>query len=179
MTPLHQAVKLGHLRCIDFLIQYHAEINIVDGKSGKTPLYLAFECNEKYAADLLLSHGADVNIPTYSGCTLIQAANHRGQKLLNNNIRTLQVFLFVSMFAFLTQILCSKVNIPVCVFVFSNFTALPIFTVVLVMLIMIINIIIIIIMGAILIAILCNYLVHLYSHQTDVFVSLCIKYGHC
>ena len=73
--------------CTNILLDRGAQIDIADGKSGKTPLYLAFECNQPGVADLLIARGADVNIPTYSGSTVLQAANSKGQHLLNSLMR--------------------------------------------------------------------------------------------
>ncbi|XP_046682041.1 transient receptor potential channel pyrexia-like [Homalodisca vitripennis] len=62
-TPLHQAVKSGHVACVEILLQNGANVNAEDEK-GLTPLLLAGAGGlSRYEAivDLLVFRGADVN----------------------------------------------------------------------------------------------------------------------
>jgi len=78
LTPIHLAVQLGS-RCqfISTLISAGANVNALDGKNGRTPLYFAAEGNDLEAARVLLLHGADSTLGSYSGCTAAQVAAGR------------------------------------------------------------------------------------------------------
>lgn len=54
------------------------DINIIDGKSGRTPLFHAAENNSQRICDMLLRNNANPNIQNYSGNTAVQAASGRG-----------------------------------------------------------------------------------------------------
>ena len=74
MTALHLAVQLGRLDAVLMLLNAGASINAVDNLNGRTALYFATERNDCRIAEVLLSHGADPNICSYTGCTAVQAA---------------------------------------------------------------------------------------------------------
>ncbi|CAB3997549.1 B-cell lymphoma 3 [Paramuricea clavata] len=75
LTALHLAVQKKHQSIVKSLIQYGANKNAKDGKSGHTPLHHAIdqECGE--ILQLLVAEGANINRPNYSGVTPIQNAN--------------------------------------------------------------------------------------------------------
>ena len=77
LTPLHLAVKMNELRLVQLLVDYGANVDVVDGKSGHSPLYLAAQLDHIDVAALLLKYGANVQLGSYYGCTPIQAASAR------------------------------------------------------------------------------------------------------
>jgi len=52
-------------------------VNVADGKSGHTALHLAAEAGRLDIVGLLLARRADVHLPSYYGCTAMQAASAR------------------------------------------------------------------------------------------------------
>ena len=78
LTALHLGVQTGNFEFVKILIDAGAEIDSMDGKSGKTPLYFAAELNRDHVVRLLLENGANVNIPNYSGNTPMSVANAKG-----------------------------------------------------------------------------------------------------
>ncbi|CAL1541691.1 unnamed protein product, partial [Lymnaea stagnalis] len=77
LTPLHTAVDNGDLEQVELLLKYGAEIDVTDGKSGRTCLFHAAESNEKPMVELLLRHGANPDVPNYAGVTTAMAAQGR------------------------------------------------------------------------------------------------------
>ncbi|XP_028404349.1 NF-kappa-B inhibitor epsilon-like isoform X2 [Dendronephthya gigantea] len=75
LTALHLAVQKKHQNVVEALIQYGANIDVKDGKSGHTPLHHAIdhECCE--ILQLLVAKGANINKPNYSGVSPVQNAN--------------------------------------------------------------------------------------------------------
>ncbi|KAL8587219.1 hypothetical protein ACOMHN_013304 [Nucella lapillus] len=59
------------------LLDQGADINIMDGKSGRTVLFHAAETNQRSAVELLLSRGADPEIANYAGVVPALAAQGR------------------------------------------------------------------------------------------------------
>jgi ankyrin repeat protein len=82
-------VKLDRNELVTMLLDHGANVNVVDGKSGHSPLYMAAQLNRMNTASLLLQRGASVQLGSYYGCTPIQAASaraHHGMvKLLLQN----------------------------------------------------------------------------------------------
>ena len=83
-TPLHSAVNcfynFGHIKVVQKLIEYDADINAEDG-FGSTPLHWASRGH--YFKDgsilrLLLKHGGDVNARNRRGLTSLHVASERG-----------------------------------------------------------------------------------------------------
>jgi ankyrin repeat protein len=63
-TPLHSAVKAGHKRMCELLIQYGADVNARTGIQ-QTPLHLAANLGFREVAEVLLANGAQVNAKGY------------------------------------------------------------------------------------------------------------------
>ncbi|XP_060063724.1 uncharacterized protein LOC132544165 [Ylistrum balloti] len=80
LAPLHTAVEKNNLEIVDMLLRAGADINILDGKSGKTPLFYAVEHNLLPMIEFLLSHGANVDLANYAGITVVMAAQARGHQ---------------------------------------------------------------------------------------------------
>ncbi|XP_072409775.1 B-cell lymphoma 3 protein [Chiloscyllium punctatum] len=77
-TPLHVSVNSYQKEIVEFLLEQGADIDAVDIKSGKTPLVHAVENNCIDMVRLLLQHGANVNLQTYSGNTALHCSSGRG-----------------------------------------------------------------------------------------------------
>ncbi|XP_059497240.1 B-cell lymphoma 3 protein-like isoform X2 [Stegostoma tigrinum] len=77
-TPLHVSVISYQKEIVEFLLDQGADIDAVDIKSGKTPLVHAVENNSIDMVTLLLQHGANVNLQTYSGNTALHCCSGRG-----------------------------------------------------------------------------------------------------
>ncbi|ESO83376.1 hypothetical protein LOTGIDRAFT_56647, partial [Lottia gigantea] len=76
-TPLHTAVSLNDDEMINILLDRGIDIDIVDGKSGRTALFHAVEGEKKAIVCLLLKKGANAEILNYAGNTAIMAAHAR------------------------------------------------------------------------------------------------------
>ncbi len=68
-TPLYEAAKRGQAGTAKLLIERHADVDAVEGKSGFTPLHIAAEQRQLGAMELLLVSGADPNARSRSGQT--------------------------------------------------------------------------------------------------------------
>ncbi|KAK7106025.1 hypothetical protein V1264_017331 [Littorina saxatilis] len=77
LAPLHSAVINNDLEVATRLLEQGADINIMDGKSGRTALFHAAETNQKAAVELLLNRGADPEIANYAGVVPAMAAQGR------------------------------------------------------------------------------------------------------
>ncbi|BFZ14156.1 hypothetical protein BsWGS_17195 [Bradybaena similaris] len=77
LTPLHIAVDNGDLQQVETLLKYNADIDVTDGKSGRTALFWAAESNQKGMVELLLGKGANPDVPNYAGVTTAMAAQGR------------------------------------------------------------------------------------------------------
>ncbi|XP_041032627.1 B-cell lymphoma 3 protein homolog [Carcharodon carcharias] len=77
-TPLHVAVNSHHREIVAHLLAQGADIDAADIKSGRTPLVHAVESNCMDMVNLLLEHGANVNLQTYSGNTALHSSSGRG-----------------------------------------------------------------------------------------------------
>ena len=77
-APLHLAVQSGDADIVEMLIEAGSNVDVIDGKSGRTPLFHAAEANLTHIASLLLHKTACVNIANYAGSTAVNAASGRG-----------------------------------------------------------------------------------------------------
>ncbi|CAE1311504.1 BCL3 [Acanthosepion pharaonis] len=89
VTLLHTAVNNNSIELIKRLLQAGAELDSIDFKSGRTPLFHAVENKNIKIVELLLEKKASVDIPNFAGNTAFLAANARGyhdiSKLLAEN----------------------------------------------------------------------------------------------
>ncbi|XP_076096985.1 NF-kappa-B inhibitor cactus-like [Mytilus galloprovincialis] len=76
---LHLAAERCHLPILRLLLQNNADINIKDGKCGKTILHYAAETRNSVLLEFLLQHRniIDLNATTYGGLTAVQLADGR------------------------------------------------------------------------------------------------------
>ncbi|XP_072325117.1 uncharacterized protein bcl3 isoform X2 [Scyliorhinus torazame] len=77
-TPLHVAINSRNKGIATHLLDQGADVDAVDIKSGRTPLVHAAESNYMDMVNLLLEHGANVNLQTYSGNTALHSSSGRG-----------------------------------------------------------------------------------------------------
>ena len=76
-TPLHYAVEGGHYLVAKWLLENGADVNAYEqDKIGETALSLAAQGSYPGIAELLLTHGANPDIPGWMSIT----ARHRAQK---------------------------------------------------------------------------------------------------
>uniref|UniRef100_A0A8C8RQD5 BCL3 transcription coactivator n=1 Tax=Pelusios castaneus TaxID=367368 RepID=A0A8C8RQD5_9SAUR len=78
LTPLHVAVGTSNRDTVLLLLEYGADIDAVDIKSGRSPLLHAVENNNLDMVELLIQNGASVNAQSYAGCTALHMASGRG-----------------------------------------------------------------------------------------------------
>lgn len=59
-SPLHRALKKGHISCVKVLLENSADINLAN-KKGQTPLMVAAEEGYLGCVRVLIQKGADIN----------------------------------------------------------------------------------------------------------------------
>lgn len=92
MSLLSQAVQGQHERCVNILLENHADPNLVD-INGNTALHLTANIPSLSTAVLLLEHEADINAQNQvilSGCVL-QSGLDYGTIALKSRIRHLKL----------------------------------------------------------------------------------------
>ena len=57
MTALHMAVLVGNADMVSLLVEARANLDIMDGKSGRTAVFHAAESNQYRISSILLQHG--------------------------------------------------------------------------------------------------------------------------
>jgi ankyrin repeat protein len=80
LTPLHMAASQASTVAVTALLSWKADVNIAD-KCGSTPLAASLRAGEERAlkvAELLLNAGADVNVKSCGGETLLQTTDRLG-----------------------------------------------------------------------------------------------------
>ncbi|XP_015176794.1 PREDICTED: putative uncharacterized protein DDB_G0282499 isoform X2 [Polistes dominula] len=70
-APLHYCAQNGNLKGITSLINMGADINLRENRCGRTALFLAVENNHPLIAKELIQNGAVINIPNFSGQTIM------------------------------------------------------------------------------------------------------------
>ncbi|MEQ2251614.1 Ankyrin repeat and SOCS box protein 12 [Ilyodon furcidens] len=77
VTPLRTAAALGHLKCLELLLEHGAEIDILDVKA-QTPLFTAVSGKHLDCVVALLKAGADPNGSQYNNCSPVLTAAREG-----------------------------------------------------------------------------------------------------
>lgn len=77
VTPLRTAAALGHLRCLELLLEHGAEIDSLDVKA-QTPLFTAVSGKHLDCVVALLKAGADPNGSQYNNCSPVLTAAREG-----------------------------------------------------------------------------------------------------
>ena len=81
--PLRNAAEHGNLNAVKYLIQFGAEVNIVN-TNGVTPLFLACKGNHLDVTDVLLKYTANVNVETDEKETPLTASCKNGNQEIVN-----------------------------------------------------------------------------------------------
>lgn len=76
-TAMNQAAYFGHSACLRHLLDFKADVNVVDAYGG-TPLVAAALNGEKECVQVLLEYQADVNSATTNGNTPLMKAALNG-----------------------------------------------------------------------------------------------------
>uniref|UniRef100_A0A8C3SFV9 Nuclear factor kappa B subunit 2 n=1 Tax=Chelydra serpentina TaxID=8475 RepID=A0A8C3SFV9_CHESE len=83
LLPVHLAVRVKSLACLDLLVRMGADVNAMERQGGRTPLHLAVEMeNLNVAGHLVKKLGADVNARTFAGNTPLHLAAGLGSPIL-------------------------------------------------------------------------------------------------
>ncbi|XP_075790672.1 nuclear factor NF-kappa-B p100 subunit isoform X5 [Pelodiscus sinensis] len=83
LLPVHLAVRVKSLACLDLLVRMGADVNGAERQGGRTPLHLAVEMESlNVAAHLVKKLGADVNARTFAGNTPLHLAAGLGSPVL-------------------------------------------------------------------------------------------------
>ena len=77
-TPLHLAVRMGHVKVSRFLLEHDADVTAQD-KYGGTPLHLTMQRGQAEIPGMLIECGADVTAQTKNGLTPLHLALSEGQ----------------------------------------------------------------------------------------------------
>ncbi|XP_061899698.1 ankyrin repeat and SOCS box protein 12-like [Entelurus aequoreus] len=77
VTPLRTAAAVGHLRCLELLLEHGAEIDSLDVKA-QTPLFSAVSGKHLDCVAALLKAGADPNGSQYNNCSPVLTAAREG-----------------------------------------------------------------------------------------------------
>lgn len=77
VTPLRTAAALGHLRCLEVLLEHGAEVDSLDVKA-QTPLFAAVSGKHLDCVVALLKAGADPNGSQYNNCSPVLTAAREG-----------------------------------------------------------------------------------------------------
>ena len=80
-TAMNQAAYFGHSPCLQHLLDFKADVNVLDAYGG-TPLVAAALNGEKECVKVLLEHKADVNRATANGNTPLMKAALNGHGML-------------------------------------------------------------------------------------------------
>ncbi|XP_037118813.1 ankyrin repeat and SOCS box protein 12-like [Syngnathus acus] len=77
VTPLRTAAALGHLKCLELLLEHGAEIDSLDVKA-QTPLFTAVSGKHLDCVIALLKAGADPNGSQHNNCSPVLTAAREG-----------------------------------------------------------------------------------------------------
>lgn len=73
-SALHVALTNKAIAAVKYLVKANCDIDVQDGKSGRTPLFHAVMDDDKYIVQFLLKIGASPNTVDYSGVSPLEAA---------------------------------------------------------------------------------------------------------
>lgn len=88
LGAIHWAADRGHLQILDILLQYGANVNLIDKDSGQTALHYAISCGHVECIKILLKHGANRNITDSDDLTCIDLANESGDPYIIELLNT-------------------------------------------------------------------------------------------
>lgn len=77
-TLLCAAVRRSLPSACKLLVDHGARVDMAENNTGQTPLIFAAKAGDIIIAQLLLKHGADVNVPDVRGWTAMEHAAYRG-----------------------------------------------------------------------------------------------------
>jgi cytohesin len=80
VTAIDDAVKTGDLEKVKTLLESNPQLVFSNDSDGLTPLHLAAVKGYRTVAELLLSHGAEVNAKNKDGFTPLHVAAFEGHK---------------------------------------------------------------------------------------------------
>lgn len=73
-SPLHLAVLLNKPEVVSLLIKASCDVNVPDGRSGRTPLYHAIALQREHLVKQLVAHGASIDAQDYAGHSCLALA---------------------------------------------------------------------------------------------------------
>ncbi|XP_076327871.1 nuclear factor NF-kappa-B p105 subunit-like isoform X2 [Tachypleus tridentatus] len=73
-APLHLAVKQGHKKCVKILCARGADVNVMDGTSGHTPLHMAVVWSPHLIRTMVKMGHLDINAQNFAGNTALHLA---------------------------------------------------------------------------------------------------------
>ena len=83
MTPLHSASRVGNFELVRTLLEWKANVNVqAQGFGAKTPIMIATGRQDAHIAQLLVDHGANLELVDTSGRTALLKATEQYESLL-------------------------------------------------------------------------------------------------
>ncbi|KAH3701086.1 hypothetical protein DPMN_076070 [Dreissena polymorpha] len=85
--PLHSCVELNDFDAMKMLIKYEADMDVQDGKAGRSVLFYATEFNRTDMVRYLLEQGANAEIQNYAGISSLVIAQCNNNNDIINMLR--------------------------------------------------------------------------------------------